>query len=62
MNLLPKGTMIQIDSTNYLIWNNKVFKWTFEGYEISNIDITNSNVIVLTPKSYVQKRICTYCA
>jgi hypothetical protein len=54
MNLLPKGTMIQINSINYLIWNNKVFKWTFEGYEISNIDITNNNVIVLTPKSYVE--------
>ncbi len=54
MNLLPKGTMIQIDSIDYLIWNNKIFKWTFEGYETTNINIRNIEVIVLTPKSYVE--------
>jgi len=54
MDLLPKGTMIQIDSIDYVIWNNKIFKWTFEGYETSNIKITNNDVIILTPKSYVE--------
>jgi hypothetical protein len=44
--------MIQIDSIDYLIWNNKIFKWTFEGYETSNT--TNNDVIMLTPKSYVE--------
>ncbi len=54
MNLLPKGTMIQIDSIEYIIWNKEVFKWTFEGYEPTHINITDKNVIVLTPKSYVE--------
>ena len=54
MNLLPKGTMIQIDSIDYIIWNDEVFKWTFEGYEPTHINITDKDVIVLTPKSYVE--------
>ena len=54
MHLLPKGTMIEINSIQYLIWNNKVFKWTFEGYEPTNINITNNDVTILTPKSYVE--------
>jgi len=54
MNLLPNGTMIQINNIEYLIWNHKIFKWTFEGYEPTKINITNNDVIVLTPKSYVE--------
>lgn len=54
MNLLPKGTMIEIDSIEYLIWNNNVFKWTFQGYEATNIHITDTHVTILTPKSYVE--------
>ena len=54
MNLLPNGTMIQIDLTEYIIWNNKISKWTFDGYESADIHITNDDVIVLTPKSYVE--------
>ncbi|MAC83959.1 MAG: hypothetical protein CL624_07470 [Arcobacter sp.] len=54
MTLLPNGTMIQIDNIEYLIWNYKVFKWTFEGYESTNINIIDKNVTVLTPKSYVE--------
>ena len=41
-------------SIEYLIWNNKIFKWTFEGYEPTNIKITNNDVMILTPKSYVE--------
>ncbi|MFA6711884.1 MAG: hypothetical protein WCS33_04140 [Candidatus Caldatribacteriota bacterium] len=54
MNLLPNGTMIEIDSIQYLIWKNKIFKWTFEGYEPTIINISNNDVVVLTPKSYVE--------
>ena len=54
MNLLPNGTMIQIDSIEYLIWKSKIFKWTFEGYEPTNINISNNDVMILTPKSYVE--------
>ncbi|MDD3477151.1 MAG: hypothetical protein PHI38_09810, partial [Sulfurimonas sp.] len=54
ISLLPNGTMIQIDDIEYLIWNNNVFKWTFEGYEPTNINITHSDVTILTPKSYVE--------
>ena len=46
--------MIEINSIQYLIWNNKVFKWTFEGYEPTNINIANNDVTILTPKSYVE--------
>lgn len=54
MNLLPNGTMIDIDSISYLIWNNKIFKWTFEGYQSTTICITNNDTTVLTPQSYVK--------
>jgi len=54
MNLLPNGTMIQIDGIEYLIWKYKVFKWTFQGYESTNINIIDTDVTVLTPKSYVE--------
>jgi len=54
MNLLPNGTIIEIDNKIYIIWNNKIFKWTFEGYESTDINMTNDIVTVLTPKSYVE--------
>ncbi len=54
MDALPDGTMIQINSLEYIIWNGKIFKWSFEGYEKTHIDITSDPVAVLTPKSYVK--------
>jgi hypothetical protein len=55
LNALPDGTMVEIKSKAYLVWNNKLFVWSFSGYSISGIDYSgNDEVIVLTPKSYVK--------
>ncbi len=51
---LPDGTIVDIDSSAYLIWKTSLFLWSFEGYTDSKIDLKSiGEVKVLTPKSYV---------
>jgi len=52
---LPDGTMIDINSKAYLLWESKLFEWSFSGYSESDLDFTlEDEVIVLTPLSYVK--------
>jgi hypothetical protein len=51
---LPNGTMIKIDEKIYVIWDNSLYLWSFDGYEKSNLNIRNELVKVLTPFSYVR--------
>ena len=52
---LPDGTMIDINSKAYLIWESKLFEWSYSGYTESDIvPHENKQVIVLTPQSYVK--------
>lgn len=52
---LPDGTMIDINSKTYLLWESKLFEWSCSGYTESDIvPHENKQVIVLTPKSYVK--------
>jgi len=55
LNSLPDGTMIEINSKAYLIWESNLFQWSFSGYSKSDLEYTpEDEVIVLTPKSYVK--------
>ena len=52
---LPDGTMIEINSKAYLIWESNLFEWSFSGYVRSEMAFNLSDkVIVLTPLSYVK--------
>ena len=52
---LPDGTMIEINSKAYLLWESNLFEWSFSGYSESDLDFTlEDEVIVLTPLSYVK--------
>jgi hypothetical protein len=54
LNRLPDGTFVEINSNAYLIRDRKLFQWSFDGYELSDIQISPDEAIVLTPYSYVQ--------
>lgn len=55
INALPDGTIIEINSKAYLLWENELFEWSFSGYTKSQIvSNKNENITVLTPKSYVK--------
>ena len=54
INTLPDGSIIRIESQIYLIWQNSLFIWSFQGYKKSNIEIKHQTVEVLTPYSYVK--------
>ncbi len=45
--------MIEIEENTYIIWDSKLFKWSFDGYSKSDLKITSNLVKVLTPLSYV---------
>ncbi len=52
---LPNGTMIEINLKAYVLWNNRLHLWSFNGYTKSKIDFESIvDVKVLTPKSYVK--------
>ena len=52
---LPNGVIIEIDSKPYLIWEHKLFEWSFSGYIESKKEYNKSDEVkVLTPKSYVK--------
>jgi len=53
-NTLPDGTMISMGDASYLVWKNKLYLWSFAGYSLSDAEISNEAVTVLTPKSYVE--------
>lgn len=53
-NSLPDGVMISIYSVSYLIWKNRLYLWSFGGYQLSDKNIGDDEVTVLTPKSYVE--------
>jgi len=54
LNSLTDGVIVAIDSKNYLIWKEKLFSWSFDGYTPSDLSINDSGVKVLTPHSYVK--------
>ena len=55
LNSLPDGAMIEITSSPYLVWKNKLFLWSFNGYSLADINIgQHDEVKVLTPRSYVK--------
>lgn len=52
---LPDGTMVAFESNAFLVWKNKLFLWSFNGYSLADIIIRKGdNVKVLTPRSYVK--------
>ena len=53
-NTLPDGTMISMGDASYLVWKNRLYLWSFAGYALSDAEISNERVTVLTPKSYVE--------
>ncbi len=55
LNSLPDGTMIEINSKAFLIWDCRLLEWSFSGYSESKLaPKLEAEVIVLTPKSYVK--------
>ncbi len=54
LSTLPTGTMIQIRSETFLLWNQNLYHWSYSGYTEAKIAYSkDEEVIVLTPKSYV---------
>ena len=51
---LPPGTLIEHDGRAHLIWNEKLWPWTFTGYEDPVAPGTAAQVTVLTPQSSVR--------
>ncbi len=55
LSSLPTGTIIQIRSAAFLLWNHNLYHWSYSGYTEAKIAYSwNEEVIVLTPKSYVK--------
>ncbi len=55
LSTLPTGSMIQIRSEAFLLWNHILYLWSYSGYSEAKISYSgNEDVIVLTPKSYVK--------
>jgi hypothetical protein len=54
LSSLPDGTMVEIFSIAFLVWDNGLYQWSYLGYSKPDIDYNGEDkVIVLTPKSYV---------
>jgi hypothetical protein len=53
---LPSGTIVDIAGHAYLVWDNRLYAWSFSGYQKAK-DIPSlqpdDSVVVLTPQSYV---------
>jgi hypothetical protein len=55
LDSLPGGTMIEVDSVAYLIWEKLLLKWSFAGYtEVEELPSRQGRVQVLTPASIVR--------
>ena len=51
---LPNGIFVEINSSAFLVWANRLFEWSYLRYSKSKIEYNgNQEVVVLTPKSYV---------
>ncbi|MGE0824024.1 MAG: hypothetical protein AB7G75_14460 [Candidatus Binatia bacterium] len=55
LSALPEGTMIELGAGAYLLWNQKLLRWSFSGYSPSDTPRPSQNrVRVLTPASIVR--------
>ncbi|MDY0116736.1 MAG: hypothetical protein RBR59_04055 [Sulfurimonadaceae bacterium] len=54
IDILPTGAMIKIEEQIYLLWENRLYLWSFDGYEKTNIIIKSQLVEVLTPYTYIK--------
>ena len=50
---LPDGTIFSHGDSAYLIFKNKIYSWSFEGYRLANTINLPKKVDVLTPRSVV---------
>jgi len=50
---LPNGTYIELDNEWHLVWDDKLLRWSFEGYQDAQARPTGTEVAVLTPRSVV---------
>jgi len=53
MKTLPNGTFIEYEDQYFIIFNSNKYLWSFDGYKEKSA-VINIDVIVLTPKSFVQ--------
>lgn len=51
---LPPGTLFEHEDSAFLVWNDAVYRWSFDGYALSPLGITPQLANVLTPMSIVQ--------
>lgn len=52
---LPPGAFVELEGQPHLIWNGKLFPWTFTGYESPvSASVLAEEVTVLTPPSIVR--------
>lgn len=52
---LPDGAMIAIGDSPYVMWNSQLLRWSFSGYEQSEIaELPSQRVRVLTPASIMR--------
>jgi hypothetical protein len=55
LNTLPDGAMIELDAVAYVVWQQQLLKWSFKGYEQSEMPWPSiRRVRVLTPVSIVR--------
>lgn len=52
---LPQGTIIELEGKALLLWQDKLYEWSFDGYSQSQSSLSPSlSVEVLTPPSIVR--------
>lgn len=54
LSALPPGVMISLENEPWLVWDDKLYRWSHEGYEQQRSDIpSEQQVQVLTTPSFV---------
>jgi hypothetical protein len=51
---LPNGAFVKIENKHFVVWDNKVLEWSFNGYLSASRIGENQEVKVLTPRSVVR--------
>ena len=51
---LPTGAMFEREGAAYLVWEGAIYRWSFDGYTPSSLQMGAQTVNVLTPASIVR--------
>lgn len=60
LEVLPNGAFILYNEEPYLLWDDKLYKWSTEGYSLLPAPASGSVVKVITPKSIINTFMAGY--